>query len=112
MTTFKIPHACLLNGRKEDVLVYVDSSSVRWGNDGIGAYEYWGAKGFDRGTDYIEEFAVERAFELDTAKEYSNRFREAIQYVLQDDHEFLDKLAGLFLTWAAEMKADALCQED
>ena len=112
MTTFRIPHSCLLHGEKTDVLVQVDSSSIHWGNDGIGAYEYWGAKGFDHGTDYIEEFTVERVFELDTAKEFSERSREAIQYVLQDDHGFLDKLTGLFLAWSSDMQADALCQED
>lgn len=25
-----------------------------WDNDGIGSYEYWGAKGFDKGHDYAE----------------------------------------------------------
>ena len=25
---------------------------VEWDNDGIGSYEYWGAKGFDKGHDY------------------------------------------------------------
>ena len=25
-----------------------------WQNDGIGPYEYWGAKGFDKGVDYFE----------------------------------------------------------
>lgn len=25
---------------------------IEWDNDGIGAYEYWGAKGFDAGHDY------------------------------------------------------------
>lgn len=25
---------------------------VEWDNDGIGAYEYWGAKCYDKGTDY------------------------------------------------------------
>ena len=25
---------------------------VEWENDGIGSYEYWGAKGFDKGHDY------------------------------------------------------------
>jgi hypothetical protein len=27
-------------------------------NDGIGSYEYWGCKGFDRGRDYVEEFEL------------------------------------------------------
>lgn len=33
---------------------------VEWENDGIGSYEYLGAKGFDKGTTYavLEDFAV------------------------------------------------------
>lgn len=27
--------------------------SYYWENDGIGPYEYWGAVGFDKGTDYV-----------------------------------------------------------
>lgn len=27
-------------------------------NDGIGSYEFWGAKGFDKGNDYVEDYAV------------------------------------------------------
>lgn len=26
---------------------------VSWDNDGIGPYEYWGARGFDKGTNYL-----------------------------------------------------------
>lgn len=28
------------------------------GNDGIGSYEYWGAKCYDAGTDYIEDVVI------------------------------------------------------
>lgn len=28
------------------------------GNDGIGPYEYWGCKGYDKGTDYIEDITI------------------------------------------------------
>lgn len=28
------------------------------GNDGIGSYEYWGARCYDAGTDYIEEVII------------------------------------------------------
>jgi hypothetical protein len=33
---------------------------VEWENDGIGSYEYWGAKGFDAGQDYavVSDYAV------------------------------------------------------
>ena len=27
-------------------------------NSGIGAYEFWGAKGYDRGVDFVEEFVI------------------------------------------------------
>ena len=28
------------------------------GNDGIGSYEYWGCKGYDKGFDYIDEITI------------------------------------------------------
>ena len=28
--------------------------SYHWDNDGIGSYEYWGMKGYDKGHDYVE----------------------------------------------------------
>lgn len=33
---------------------------VEWDNDGIGSYEYWGAKGFDAGHDYavVSDYTV------------------------------------------------------
>ena len=32
---------------------YVEfSGDIKWENDGIGLYEYWGAKCFDKGNDY------------------------------------------------------------
>jgi len=112
MTTFKIQHAPLIRGKKTEVLVHVDSSSVHWGNNGIGAYEYWGAKGFDKGTDYIEEFEVEEAFDPDTEEKFPDEVRKAIEYVLQDDIDFLTKLEDEFRSWASDMRAEALCQED
>lgn len=26
---------------------------MKWENDGIGSYEYWGFRGYDKGTDYV-----------------------------------------------------------
>jgi hypothetical protein len=39
--------------------VEFEVSKIEIGNDGIGSYEFWGQKGFDRGTDFVEEFKVE-----------------------------------------------------
>lgn len=32
-------------------------------NDGIGAYEYWGAKCYDRGTDYVDVYSIVPVFD-------------------------------------------------
>jgi hypothetical protein len=44
-------------GRWFSMLVDYD---VEWENDGIGSYEYWGAKGFDAGHDYavVSDYSV------------------------------------------------------
>lgn len=52
------------NGR--DVCVVLDvAGSVD--NDGIGSYEYWGAKGFDAGSDYasVEDWEIVEAVFID-----------------------------------------------
>lgn len=41
-----------LPNRPEPINIEVDVE-YSWENDGIGAYEYWGAKGYDHGTNYV-----------------------------------------------------------
>lgn len=41
-----------LESRDDIVMVSVEVD-YEWQNDGIGAYEYWGSKQYDRGTDYV-----------------------------------------------------------
>lgn len=41
-----------LTSREAEIEIEVSVES-HWENNGIGAYEYWGAKGFDKGTDYV-----------------------------------------------------------
>lgn len=43
----------LLESRNDYVEVEV-TVGFEWQNDGIGPYEYWGSKGYDKGTDYLE----------------------------------------------------------
>ena len=47
-----------LPNRKDLVQIPVTVES-EWDNDGIGAYEYWGSKGFDKGNDYVEIYDVD-----------------------------------------------------
>jgi hypothetical protein len=51
-TTVTLP-----DGNEYDVLVTVRVTNI--GNNGIGSYEFWGTKGFDRGNDYVEDFEIE-----------------------------------------------------
>ena len=32
------------------------------GNDGIGSYEYWGVKGFDKGFNYVEDILISSVY--------------------------------------------------
>lgn len=43
------------SGNEHELEVEFDYSV---GNDGIGPYEYWGCKGYDEGTDYIEDVTI------------------------------------------------------
>ena len=36
-----------------EVEIFASLSDFKVENDGIGEYEYWGAKGYDAGTDYL-----------------------------------------------------------
>ena len=36
-----------------EYLTVTFQAQPRWENDGIGAYEYWGAKCYDKGHDYV-----------------------------------------------------------
>ena len=47
---------------RPDVTEIEVTLSYYWENDGIGPYEYWGAKGFDHGHDYvvIEDYSYDK----------------------------------------------------
>ena len=46
----------IVDGRK--VNAEVEAEITSWGNDGIGPYEFWGARGYDHGRDYVDEFEI------------------------------------------------------
>jgi len=53
----EINYPVTIDGEEFEAIIEIDNISI--GNDGIGAYEYWGARGFDKGHDYIEDFSIE-----------------------------------------------------
>jgi hypothetical protein len=46
-------------------------TKISIGNSGIGSYEFWGHKGSDKGTDFVEDFEISglRIFDPETDKE-------------------------------------------
>ena len=76
------------NGKVHDV--FVEIVGVKWDNDGIGAYEYWGAWGYDKGHTYIAEVDIR-----DIMISNGNRLRKlpkkqtkALASLLGDDDDF------------------------
>jgi hypothetical protein len=52
----------------------------KWENDGIGSYEYWGAKGYDFGSDYISlEYNGDPTWDTLKHTEEENRLIEQIR---------------------------------
>lgn len=70
-------------------LEIVEEVEISRENNGIGSYEYWGAKGFDAGNDYaeLESFELESIREVETDFEFaeSKEIRDAVEKALTDD---------------------------
>jgi hypothetical protein len=63
----------------EDYILELDDIEI--GNDGIGPYEYWGAKCYDFGHDFVEDFRIRRvldAFGVPLAKDENDRIIKAV----------------------------------
>jgi hypothetical protein len=66
-------------------------------NDGIGAYEYWGAKCYDRGSDYAQVEDIVPVFD-----ENNEEHREEIEQYIRDHFETLCDEFGSKLTESLE----------
>ena len=60
-------------------------------NDGIGAYEFWGARGYDKGTDYVIVEDIRPQFIIRTSKGlqviYTPEERRAILEYIRDHRD-------------------------
>jgi hypothetical protein len=65
------------------------------GNDGIGSYEYWGATGFDKGMNYVEEFTIEDILLNDKTIEDANLFSR-ISKMLEESDSFSQSVDEAF----------------
>ena len=62
-------------------------------NDGIGSYEYWGSKCFDRGSDYAQVVDIVPVFD-----ENNEEYREEIEQYIRDHFDHLCDEFGSKLT--------------
>jgi hypothetical protein len=61
----------------------------RWENDGIGSYEYWGAKCYDQGRDYVVIDKIEPVW-----TDESPRDRVEIKVLIRKNYdEYAEKIA-------------------
>jgi len=44
--------------RDREYEIEFDATNIEVGNDGIGGYECWGYRGYDKGRDYVEDFKI------------------------------------------------------
>jgi hypothetical protein len=105
--TFKLTHSVTVEGKQWDLLVEVEQGSCFWTNDGIGAYECHGFKGYDHGHDYIEEFQVEKMVNEENGKIIMGVLKEELTNALADDSDFMEKLEDAYKSWSDEMKTSA-----
>jgi hypothetical protein len=80
MTTKTFEHLCYLESEDKE---YTLTISCCFTNTGIGPYEYWGAKFFDKGEDVVEDITLESA---------------TLNGVLVKD----EKILALLETWVSE----------
>lgn len=84
------------------------------GNDGIGPYEYWGCRGYDHGTDYLEDVEISSirlvretpVFNADGHRRYKRSLRaidkeklnavslEDIENEIRDNFDWQDDIEG------------------
>jgi hypothetical protein len=104
---YKIIHDVEFEGQVLELEIHVDHASVKWGNNGIGSYEFWGQKCYDSGTDYIEEFEAEKIIDLSTGESVTDQRKKEITEALYDDEDFMAKLEEKVLAYESEMRMEA-----
>ena len=90
--------------------IIVEIKSVHWENDGIGPYEYWGAKGIDKGNDCISEIEISK-FTIKKGDENIEILpdqKEVFQFLFEliaDNEDFID---AVILKEEEQIEADKL----
>jgi hypothetical protein len=84
--------------------VEFEAENIKIGNDGIGGYEFWGFKGTDKGTDFVEEYEIgnlkiyvqQDGKELHIREKLRNRIEDKIYHSLEISRK-VDEVYGEYL---------------
>jgi len=100
----EIEHAITFRGCYLEVKAEVENCSV--GNDGIGAYEYWGIRGYDKGTDFVEDFNITDIVVTNYEKPHliKGRLFKALDRELSKDNRFTEKVDKEFFEYYADSR--------
>ena len=72
----------------KDMLLEIED--IVWENNGIGHYEYWGAKGFDAGKDIISDFNITQIWIA--GKEIIDEEFKYLLDILVDDNDLIVRM--------------------
>jgi len=86
----EVLYTASINGVDYDLEVSIVIDSIE--NDGIGSYEFWGAKEFDKGTDSIGDFSITNVTLDDPSRSFTSK--EVIEVIafLNEDEGFNEKV--------------------
>ena len=87
-----IYYTITINGQEYDIIVGVRITRIE--NDGIGPYEFWGAKGYDKGQNYIDDFDIENV-KMDSGNpdiDFLPEQKAKIIKILENSPRFNDKV--------------------
>lgn len=76
---------------KKDIPVKFTGEITAIGNDGIGGYEFWGAKCFDAGNNYVEEFLIHDLIHQDGSP-IEAELKQHIEKALYEDEKYYEPI--------------------
>ncbi len=76
-----------------------EATDIEVGNDGIGGYECWGYRGYDKGRDYVEDFKVEdlKVFRCGRMIKVTPKLQQHIERVVKYNGNVFEELTERYL---------------
>lgn len=76
-----------------------EATDIEVGNDGIGGYECWGYRGYDKGRDYVEDFKIEglKVFRCGRKIRVTPKLQEHIERVVKYNDDVFEELTERYL---------------